>query len=139
MSTRKSASEAAVVLAKEFQKLLEAREPLPWPAPGRVDGRFKDKKLQGDKLDPIERESVTRLMHSLPMCIELASTGVSFHHAGLAQDDRRAVEQAFLQGKIRVLCEFLLRYTGTSVAFTDKLALGAGATTTLAIGVNLPR
>jgi ATP-dependent DNA helicase HFM1/MER3 len=42
--------------------------------------------------------------------------GVGFHHAGLDMDDRRLVEKAFLDHKIRVLC----------------------ATSTLAMGVNLP-
>lgn len=42
--------------------------------------------------------------------------GVAFHHAGLAADDKNRVEQAFNTGEIRCLC----------------------ATSTLAMGVNLP-
>lgn len=51
-----------------------------------------------------------------PDLTALASLGIAFHHAGLSILDRRKVEQAFLAGKIAVLC----------------------CTTTLATGINLP-
>ncbi|RAO68915.1 uncharacterized protein BHQ10_004927 [Talaromyces amestolkiae] len=46
----------------------------------------------------------------------LVASGVAFHHAGLDSDDRHAVERAFLEGKLSIIC----------------------CTSTLAVGVNLP-
>lgn len=50
------------------------------------------------------------------MLIALVASGVAFHHAGLDSDDRHAVEKAFLEGKLSIIC----------------------CTSTLAVGVNLP-
>ncbi|KAK2723293.1 uncharacterized protein LOC136033782 [Artemia franciscana] len=55
-------------------------------------------------------------MLSDPKLKEFVQSGVAFHHAGLNLEDRRIIEEAFLQGRIPVLV----------------------ATTTLAMGVNLP-
>jgi len=51
-----------------------------------------------------------------PKLQELVRWGVAFHHAGLDQQDRTAVERNFLSGQLSVLC----------------------CTSTLAVGVNLP-
>ncbi|KAI5300593.1 Sec63 [Ascosphaera atra] len=71
-----------------------------------------------------ETSSQRRLWKASPrnICVQdndLKSTiiaGVAFHHAGLPTNDRRAVEDGFLQGHVNVIC----------------------CTSTLAVGINLP-
>ncbi|CAD7061630.1 unnamed protein product, partial [Tilletia caries] len=51
---------------------------------------------------------------------ELATVGIAFHHAGMVLDDRRAVEQAFLSGSIKVL------YTASYIIRGTKQYAGGG-------------
>lgn len=88
--TRKSCRDAAEELAKEWsQRQPSARL---WPEPTKRIPVI-DAKLQ-----------------------ELVRYGVAFHHAGLDSDDRRAIQQAFEDGSLSVIC----------------------CTSTLAVGINLP-
>lgn len=88
--TRKSCRDAAEQLAKEWcQRQTPARL---WPEPAKRIPVI-DAKLQ-----------------------ELVRYGVAFHHAGLDSDDRKAIQQAFEEGSLSVIC----------------------CTSTLAVGINLP-
>ena len=88
--TRKACEKTAVLLAEWWtrQRVVDRA----WPAPTRRT-RVDKKELQ-----------------------EVISCGVSFHHAGLDQQDRYAVENSYLEGDISVIC----------------------CTSTLAMGINLP-
>jgi helicase len=97
-STRKS----AVALAKKFAGELE--EALSKPALRSLEHEAEKILSSGER---------TRISDSLA---ELVKRGAAFHHAGLGGSHRRVVEDAFRQGKIKVLT----------------------ATPTLAFGVNLP-
>lgn len=88
--TRKSCQSSAKKLAEEWNE----RQPQsrPWPEPTK------------------------RIPVISPELQEIVRYGVAFHHAGLDAQDRRAVEQAFLDGRLNVIC----------------------CTSTLAMGLNLP-
>ncbi|KAJ0110104.1 hypothetical protein J7T55_014907 [Diaporthe amygdali] len=88
--TRKSCQSSAKKLAEEWNE----RQPQlrPWPEPGK------------------------RIPVISPELQEIVRYGVAFHHAGLDAQDRRAIEQAFLDGRLSVIC----------------------CTSTLAMGLNLP-
>lgn len=88
--TRRSAQETAKCLSTFWYQA--ANSDKPWAEPAR----------QIEVKDPILQECT--------------NYGVGYHHAGLDQQDRLAIETAYLDGLIKVIC----------------------CTSTLAVGVNLP-
>ncbi|KIK97520.1 hypothetical protein PAXRUDRAFT_10143 [Paxillus rubicundulus Ve08.2h10] len=90
--TRKGTMTTAKQLAKDYEKALKAKQALPWSLATRVSRSFHDKELAA-----------------------LVAIGIAVHHAGLEADDRKAVEELYLQKTLRVLV----------------------STSTLAVGVNL--
>ena len=97
-STRKS----AVALAKKFA--VQISEALSKPLRRSLEHEAERVLVAGER---------TRISESLS---ELVKCGVAFHHAGLGGGHRRLIEDAFREGKLKVLT----------------------ATPTLAFGVNLP-
>nr|WJN24859.1 meiosis specific DNA helicase [Tranzscheliella williamsii] len=93
VATRRSTAQAAAALVDTYKRLQAEGKRTPALAPGSENLSFEDSELQA-----------------------LVTSGVAFHHAGLSLSDRRRVEQAFLEGRLSVLC----------------------CTTTLATGINLP-
>lgn len=79
-----------------------------WPSMA-IAIKLRNVDLEGQGFDQRDISYTDRLTDTFP-------AGVAFHHAGLDADDRTAVEKAFLQGNIGVIC----------------------CTSTLAVGVNLP-
>ncbi|GJJ12340.1 hypothetical protein Clacol_006581 [Clathrus columnatus] len=70
----------AETLMKEYVKLLETKQHVPWVKPRPIDTLFVDQKLQ-----------------------TLALYGIGVHHAGLGLEDRRLVEKLFLEKVIQVV------------------------------------
>lgn len=98
-STRRGAEFGAVKIAKEVNKLLSSEE--------KIDLNDLAKKVSCVLDKPTEQ------------CVKLGSLiekGVSFHHAGLLNQQRAYVEQSFKDGDIKVIC----------------------STTTLGYGINMP-
>ncbi|KAF8844441.1 P-loop containing nucleoside triphosphate hydrolase protein [Paxillus ammoniavirescens] len=78
--TRKGTMTTAKQLAKDYEKALKAKQALPWSPATRVSRNFHDKELAA-----------------------LVAVGIAVHHAGLEADDRKAVEELYLQKTLRVL------------------------------------
>ncbi|TLD30867.1 hypothetical protein PspLS_03038 [Pyricularia sp. CBS 133598] len=89
-STRKSCELTAKKLSQMWMSM--AGDEKPWPGP---EQRVK-----------VTNEGLQKVTQQ----------GVAFHHAGLEQQDRLAVEKAYLEGQLHVIC----------------------CTSTLSVGVNLP-
>jgi len=99
VSTRRSAQTAAVLVAKNAREFLSAEE-------------CKELAAVAKRIEGALGES-TRTCRLLADCVR---NGSAFHHAGLHHAQRKAIEDAFKQNLIKVIC----------------------ATPTLAAGVNLP-
>ena len=63
----------------------------------------------------------------------LMEIGIAAHHAGMDNSDRRLIEDGFINGSISIVCE---SFVPTRDAL--KADILQGATSTLAVGVNLP-
>ncbi len=93
-STRRNAENTALKLAK-------------------VTARYSDPKELRDVAKSVLEENDGEMSRRLSECVAM---GCAFHHAGLLSSQRMAIERAFREGKIKVVC----------------------ATPTLSAGVNLP-
>lgn len=65
----------------------------------RIDHVFNEKRLAGIILPPFE----DYVALTLSFIQDLTAFGIGVHHAGLTIDDRRAVEDLYLKGLLRVV------------------------------------
>ncbi|KAI9009744.1 Sec63 Brl domain-containing protein [Gaertneriomyces semiglobifer] len=92
------------------EKLKTVAAELAQGGPGRPSHPFVKTRDRASRLENIKKRIGDRKL------AELVGEGVAFHHGGLGLKDRHLIESSFLDGAISVIC----------------------ATSTLAVGVNLP-
>ncbi|VDB82695.1 unnamed protein product [Peniophora sp. CBMAI 1063] len=93
VATRNGVWATAEQLASDYEQAVTSKATLPWSRPKPVNKIFVDKRLE-----------------------KLAAAGIGAHNAGLALEDKRAIEELFINKTLRVVV----------------------CTSTLAVGVNLP-
>ncbi|KAG8747589.1 Sec63 [Ceratobasidium sp. 428] len=97
-------------LAEVCQKAIDEQQDLPWNIPESLGVQFSDPQLES-----------------------FASLGLGVHHAGLSRDDRRAVEELFIQRKLSVIVATSVRFF-----YLEQVELRLIQVQTLAVGVNFP-